>query len=81
MSEFEEQWTNKEKKEISDIAYFKWIDAGCPDGMDQFFWNQAVKEKLDERDSFEIIEVNLTKPKPAKKDIIVISIYDHDFFG
>jgi hypothetical protein len=29
---------------IGEIAYFKWLDAGCPEGMDVDFWLEAEKE-------------------------------------
>lgn len=32
------------KKDIEKIAYFKWIDAGRPEGRSEEFWNQAVEQ-------------------------------------
>ncbi len=55
-------WSEKEINEIKDKAYFKWVEAGRPDGRDQEFWDVAEKEYAETY----IIEVNLP-PKQRRR--------------
>jgi len=32
------------REEVARMAYFKWLDAGCPHGKDQEFWYRAETE-------------------------------------
>lgn len=34
------------EQDIRERAYFKWLEAGCPDGRDQDLWLSAEKELL-----------------------------------
>lgn len=63
-------WTKKEIKQIDNIAYFKWIDAGQPDNMSSVFWQAAEKEFSENQ----IIEVNLPyrkKPRCGRYDFLI----------
>ena len=33
--------------EIRKMAYFKWLSAGCPQGMDEHFWRTAEYEWIE----------------------------------
>lgn len=37
------------REEIERRAYFKWREAGCPDGQGDRFWLEAEREVLEER--------------------------------
>jgi hypothetical protein len=36
--------SNKEHEIIAEAAYYKWLEAGKPDGRDRDFWFQAESE-------------------------------------
>jgi len=35
------------KRHVQEIAYFKWQEAGCPQGQEQKFWDQAELEWIE----------------------------------
>lgn len=35
---------NEIEEKIKELAYYKWIDAGMPDGKDMEFWLEAEQE-------------------------------------
>lgn len=49
--------TESSQQEIQELAYFKWVEAGCPqsDGVD--FWLQAEQEVLSRTSDVELVEV------------------------
>lgn len=60
----EVRWNEETIREISDTAYFKWVDAGSPHGQDKHFWNLAEQEMIDRlQPKEELIEVNYSAPK------------------
>jgi hypothetical protein len=38
------------EQQIREAAYYKWQEAGCPDGFDDHFWVQAEREIRDAYD-------------------------------
>ncbi len=56
----ERKWSEKELKEIEENAYFKWIDAGRPNGDSSHFWRQAEKEY--NKNEIEVIRLNYHAP-------------------
>jgi hypothetical protein len=64
------EWDKESLQKIEQNSYFKWVDAGKPNGRSQEFWNEAEQELIQERhyDSIdeEVIEVNF-RPKTKKQ--------------
>lgn len=60
------EWDEETRKQIEEISYFKWIDAGRPAGMEQQFWEEAEREMASKKHydavEEEIIEINFRRP-------------------
>ena len=35
---------NYNENNIREAAYYNWMNAGCPCGQDEYFWNQAISQ-------------------------------------
>lgn len=57
------EWVQKNHKEIEAIAYFKWQEAGKPDNQDKHFWQMAENELWDKQHPDEVIEINYPRKK------------------
>lgn len=68
-------WRNWCDKQIQEIAYYKWINAGCPHECDVYFWTEAEKEwwtsnKLEiSAEVPPLIELNPENDKPSTIEI------------
>lgn len=63
-------YEDKIKKQIEEVSYFKWIDAGRPSGLERFFWEAAEREvliseclNLIPHSDEEMIEITFKPPK------------------
>jgi len=69
------QWSQKERKEIEEDAYYKWLNAGRPEGKGHLFWQEAEEEKFINTffpktppTEMEVIELDYHAPRaPSKK--------------
>lgn len=59
------EWVQKNRKEIESLAYFKWQESGKPENQDKYFWEMAENELWDKQHPDEVIEI--TYPRKAPK--------------
>lgn len=67
------EWVQKNHKEIETIAYFMWQAAGKPDNKDKYFWEMAEDALWEKQHPEEVIEI--TYPRKKKRHNIV---WDYD---
>jgi hypothetical protein len=58
-------WSEEDHEEIKRIAYYKWIDAGCPPGDGKVFWELAEAQKRDE-----VLEVTFPRKKKRQEGFV-----------
>jgi hypothetical protein len=68
------EWVQKNHKEIELLAYFRWQEAGKPDSQDKHFWEMAENELWDKQHPDEVIEITYPRKQIKKHNIV----WDYD---
>jgi len=70
MSIADENISYYKKELISKSAYFKWLDAGCPQNLDLQFWLEAEKEFIGPHEITEFKRLSSFRRLPLLSEII-----------